>query len=163
MGDLFAEQLQLLRARSLHRKLREIGSAQGSIVDLVGQRLINFSSNDYLGLASDRRLREAAVAAINERARRCFSSGCAAADRQPLGRREKSKLASAIFPWIVGDEQLAMEISRALQAEGFLVPAVRYPTVAKGCARLRITVTASHDEAQIKALSAALARLSAAK
>jgi 8-amino-7-oxononanoate synthase len=397
MADLFAEQLEALRARSLHRKLREIGSAQGSIVDLVGKRLINFSSNDYLGLASDRRLREAAVAAINEfgvgagasrlisgtqsphlqlesaiakwkgtPAALSFSSGYAAAvgtipalagksdvvlldklshaslidgaklsgavlrvfphnhlgkleshldwakrehpnarivivtesvfsmdgdrvplrelielnkrfnalllldeahavgvigpngrglaaeeglndevdvqmgtlskalgvsggyicgsrsliewlinrarsfiystaqppalaaaaraaveflaspegeerrlllwkrielmrkslpqDRQPpFGRQDKSKLASAIFPWIVGDEQSAMEISRALQVEGFLVPAVRYPTVAKGSARLRITVTASHDEAQIEALSAALARLSAAK
>ena len=75
MSDLFAEQLQALRARSLHRKLREIGSAQGSIVDLVGKRLINFSSNDYLGLANDRRLREAAVAAINGvwRRRRSFA------------------------------------------------------------------------------------------
>ena len=74
-------------------------------------------------------------------------------DRQTsVGRREKSKLASAIFPWIVGDEQAAIDLSRALQAEGFLVPAVRYPTVAKGSARLRITVTASHEEAQIEAL-----------
>ena len=38
MSDLFAEQLQALRTRSLHRKLREIGSAQGSIVDLVRRR-----------------------------------------------------------------------------------------------------------------------------
>src|SRR5712692_7238520 len=66
MNDLFAEQLQALHARSLHRKLREIGSAQGSIVDLVGKRLINFSSNDYLGLANDERLRDAATAAINQ-------------------------------------------------------------------------------------------------
>ena len=66
MGDLFGEQLQALRARSLHRKLREIGSAQGSVVDLVGQRLVNFSSNDYLGLANDQRLRDAATVAIAE-------------------------------------------------------------------------------------------------
>src|SRR6266571_231530 len=66
MSDLFAEQLQTLRARSLDRHLREIRSAQGAIVDLAGKRLINFSSNDYLGLASDPRLREAAIAAIRE-------------------------------------------------------------------------------------------------
>jgi 8-amino-7-oxononanoate synthase len=66
MSDLFAEQLQALRARSLDRHLREIGSAQGPIVDLAGKRLINFSSNDYLGLANDPRLREAAVGAINQ-------------------------------------------------------------------------------------------------
>ena len=66
MSDLFAEQLQALRARSLDRHLREIGSAQGATVDLVGQRLVNFSSNDYLGLANDPRLRDAAIAAIRE-------------------------------------------------------------------------------------------------
>ena len=387
MSDLFAEQLQALRARSLHRTLREIGSAQGSIVDLVGKRLINFSSNDYLGLANDQRLRDAATAAIAEfgvgagasrlisgtqsphlqlesalakwkgtQAALCFSSGYAAAvgtlpalvgksdvvlldklshaslidgaklsgatlrvfphnhlgkleshlewakrehpkarvvvvtesvfsmdgDRVPLrelielkkrfralllldeahalgvigpngrglaaeeglnedvdvqmgtlskalgvsggyicgGRsliewlinrarsfiystapppvlaaaaraaveflaspdgedrrlqlwrridlmrqslpQEKPRPASAIFPWIVGDEQSAIDLSRALQAEGFLVPAVRYPTVAKGSARLRITVTAAHEEAQIMALTDVLRRLSTA-
>src|SRR5437773_3033353 len=58
---------------------------------------------------------------------------------------EKAGVASsAIFPWIVGDEQAAIDLASALQSEGFLVPAIRYPTVAKGCARLRITVTASH-------------------
>jgi 8-amino-7-oxononanoate synthase len=394
MSDLFGEQLQALRARSLHRTLREIGSAQGSIVELVGKRLINFSSNDYLGLANDPRLRDAATAAIAKfgvgagasrlisgtqsphlelesalakwkgtQAALCFSSGYAAAvgtlpalvgkgdvvlldklshaslidgaklsgatlrvfphnhlgkleshlewakrehpnarvvvvtesvfsmdgDRVPLrelielkkrfralllldeahalgvigpnGRglaaeeglnedvdvqmgtlskalgvsggyicgsrslvewlinrarsfiystapppvlaaaaraaveflaspdgedrrlqlwkrielmrknlpqdrqstlREKPRPASAIFPWIVGAEQGAIDLSRALQAEGFLVPAVRYPTVAKGSARLRITVTAAHEEAQIMALTDALRRLSTA-
>ena len=396
MGDLFHEELQALRARSLHRKLREVGSAQGPNVELVGKRLINFSSNDYLGLTTDPRLREAAIATINEfgvgagasrlisgtqsphvrlenalakwkgtQAALCFSSGYAAAvgtlqalltrndvvlldklshaslidgaklsgatirvfphnhlgkleshiewarrerpqarvvivtesvfsmdgDRAPLrelielkkrfqallfldeahaigvvgpngrglaaeenvnaevdiqmgtlskaigvsggyvcGARSliewlinrsrsfifstapppalaaaalsaveflgsaageerrlllwkkinlmrrllpkdrsaqsetlKTKPASAIFPWIVGDEQAAIDLSGALMNEGFFVPAIRYPTVAKGSARLRITVTALHDDAQIEALASALARLSTAK
>jgi 7-keto-8-aminopelargonate synthetase-like enzyme len=66
MHDLFQEQLQALHARSLHRKLREIGSAQGAEVVVVGERLVNFSSNDYLGLANDPRLRDAATEAITE-------------------------------------------------------------------------------------------------
>ena len=66
MRDLFQEQLQALRARSLERKLREIGSAQGPEIEIAGRRLINFSSNDYLGLANDSRLRAAAIAAIGE-------------------------------------------------------------------------------------------------
>ena len=65
---------------------------------------------------------------------------------------------SAIFPWIVGDEQAALDLARALRGEGFLVPAIRYPTVAKGAARLRITVTASHDENQIRSLCEAIKR-----
>jgi 7-keto-8-aminopelargonate synthetase-like enzyme len=67
---------------------------------------------------------------------------------------------SAILPWIVGDEQAALDLAAALKSEGFFVPAIRYPTVAKGSARLRITVTAAHQEDQIKALCDAVKRLS---
>jgi 8-amino-7-oxononanoate synthase len=66
---------------------------------------------------------------------------------------------SAIFPWIVGDEQTALDLARALRDEGFLVPAIRYPTVAKGAARLRITVTAGHEEDHIRSLCEAIKRL----
>ena len=66
MHDLFANQLEILRASSLDRHLREIGGAQGPEVKIGGRRFINFSSNDYLGLANDPRLREAATAAIDE-------------------------------------------------------------------------------------------------
>ncbi|MEP6937208.1 MAG: 8-amino-7-oxononanoate synthase [Chthoniobacterales bacterium] len=66
MSDLFHDELQALHAQSLHRKLREIGTAQGPEVRIVGQELINFSSNDYLGLANDECLRAAATAAIAE-------------------------------------------------------------------------------------------------
>jgi len=389
MRELFQEQLQALRARSLDRHLREISSAQGPEIEISGRRLINFSSNDYLGLANDPRLREAAIAAIGEfgvgagasrmisgtqsphlRLERalakwkgtegalCFNSGYAAAlgtmpalvsksdvvlldklchaslidgaklsgailrvfphnhlgkleshlewarrshpgkrilivtesvfsmdgDRAPLrelvelkkrfgallmldeahaigvigangrglaaaenlnedvdvqmgtlskalgasggyicGSRnliewlinrarsfiystapapgiaaaalaavnflssaegeerrlllwkkinllrellpmnamntKGSHASSAIFPWIVGDEQAALDLASALQNEGFLVPAIRYPTVAKGSARLRVTVTASHAEDQIRSLCDAIKRL----
>src|SRR5437867_7228883 len=388
MGELFQEQLEALRARSLERKLREISSAQGPEVQIAGRRLINFSSNDYLGLASDSRLREAAIGTIREfgvgtgasrlvsgtqsphlrledalakwketEATLSFNSGYAAAlgtvpalvskddvilldklchaslidgaklsgailrifphnhlgkledhlewarrehagkrililtesvfsmdgDRAPLrelvelkrrfgallmldeahavgvigpnGRglavaenvsadvdiqmgtlskalgasggyicgscsliewlinrarsfiystapppaivaaalaavnflgssegEERRRLLweriglmkdllprnelnehasvvnSAIFPWIVDDEQAAIDLAASLQSEGFLVPAIRYPTVAKGSARLRITVTASHGENQIRSLCGAIKR-----
>jgi len=386
MHKLFAEELEALRARSLDRHLREIRSAQGSEIEIAGRRLINFSSNDYLGLANDPRLRKAATAAIDDfgvgaaasrlitgtqsphlaleralaqwkRAERalCFSSGYAAAlgtipalvtkndvvlldklchaslidgaklsgailrvfphnhvgkleshlewarrehsgkrvliitesvfsmdgDRAPLrelvhlkkrfdallmldeahavgvigsnGRglavaenlndevdvqmgtlskalgasggyicgsrtlvewlmnrarsfiystapppaiaaaalaavdflaspegeerrlllwerirsmqgllpraeltEKQSGARSAIFPWIVGDEKAALNLSAALQNEGFFVPAIRYPTVAKGSSRLRITVTAAHKEDQIRSLCQAI-------
>jgi len=386
MHDLFAEQLEALRAQSLERRLREIHTAQGPEVEIGGRRLVNFSSNDYLGLANDARLRDAAKAAIDnlgigagasrlisgtqsphlclERALArwkgteaaiCFSSGYAAAlgtipalvtkgdvivldklchaslidgarlsgailrvfphnnlskleshlrwarcehpgtrvliitesvfsmdgDRAPLrelvglkkrysallmldeahavgvigpngrglaaaenvdaevdvqmgtlskalgasggyicGSRtliewlvnrarsfifstappaaivaaalaaldfvsspagekrrlllwEKIKLMrdlpgtsraaqSAIFPLTVGDEQAALELASALQSEGFFVPAIRYPTVARGAARLRITVSATHSDEQIRALCETIKRLTGA-
>ncbi len=389
MSDLFQEQLQALRAQSLHRKLREIGSAQGSEIEIVGRHLVNFSSNDYLGLAADPLLRKAAIGAIEKfgvgagasrlvsgtqsphvaleaalakwkgaPAALTFSSGYAAAvgtlpalaskrdvvildklshaslidgarlsgatvrvfphnhlgkleshlewaqrelpearrivvtesvfsmdgDQAPLGElielkkrfgaillldeahaigvlgpngrglaaelglerqvdvqlgtlskalgvsggyvcgsrslidwlinRARSfvfstapppalaaaataaieflasaegearrttlwkrivrlneelpaapeasgKSGSAIVPWIVGDEQRALDLARSLQQEGLLVPAIRYPTVAKGAARLRITVSASHTEAQIAQLGETIRRLAA--
>jgi 7-keto-8-aminopelargonate synthetase-like enzyme len=74
-------------------------------------------------------------------------------------QRLLNEASSAIFPWIVGEEQAALDFAAALKNEGFLVPAIRYPTVAKGSARLRITVTASHDEDQIRALCTAISKL----
>ncbi len=68
-------------------------------------------------------------------------------------------IGSAIFPLIVGDEKAALDLAAGLQSEGFLVPAIRYPTVAKGSARLRITVTAAHEPAQIRALCQTIERL----
>src|SRR4029434_10346094 len=76
--------------------------------------------------------------------------------------KEHSAASSAIFPLIVGDEKAALKLAAALQNEGFLVPAIRYPTVAKGAARLRITVTASHKEDQIRSLCSSIKRLSTA-
>jgi 8-amino-7-oxononanoate synthase len=66
--------------------------------------------------------------------------------------KEDVAASSAIFPLIVGDEKATLDLAAALQGEGFLVPAIRYPTVAKGAARLRITVTAAHKASQIEAL-----------
>ena len=76
----------------------------------------------------------------------------------PTSPADGPETGSAIHPWIVGYEQGAIDLARSLQSEGFLVPAIRYPTVAKGSARLRITVTAVHEEPQIHAFCAALAR-----
>jgi glycine C-acetyltransferase/8-amino-7-oxononanoate synthase len=72
---------------------------------------------------------------------------------------KKDAPAGAIFPWIVGDGQATLDLASALQNEGFLVPAIRYPTVAKGSARLRITVTAAHQEDQIRSLCEAIKRM----
>jgi len=73
-------------------------------------------------------------------------------------RSTSSDSGSAIFPWVVGGEQAALNLAAALQDDGFLVPAIRYPTVAKGAARLRIAVTAAHEEDQIRALCQAIGR-----
>ncbi|MEI8292511.1 MAG: 8-amino-7-oxononanoate synthase [bacterium] len=67
--------------------------------------------------------------------------------------------ASAIWPLIVGAEARAVEVSAKLLDQGLLVPAIRFPTVAKGSARLRISLSAAHSESEIDSLSEALAGL----
>ncbi len=68
---------------------------------------------------------------------------------------------SAIVPVVIGDERLALEASSRLREAGFLVPAIRYPTVARGSARLRVTITAAHSGEQIRQLATALASVNA--
>jgi glycine C-acetyltransferase len=53
---------------------------------------------------------------------------------------------SQIIPVILGDERLALEFSNELSHNGVFVQPIRYPTVMKGQARLRVTITALHDK-----------------
>jgi 7-keto-8-aminopelargonate synthetase-like enzyme len=63
---------------------------------------------------------------------------------------------SAIQPMVLGAESRALEVSGALRAQGVLVPAIRYPTVARGSARLRVTATALHAEGDVDTFGRAL-------
>lgn len=63
---------------------------------------------------------------------------------------------SAIQPVIIGDPAKAMKLSQTLKDNGFWVTAIRYPTVPKNTDRLRITLTASHQEQHIENLVSAL-------
>jgi 8-amino-7-oxononanoate synthase len=64
---------------------------------------------------------------------------------------------SPIIPVVLGSEQAALAASAALLEQGLWVPAIRPPTVAPGTARLRVTVSAAHAEADVERLAAALA------
>lgn len=59
---------------------------------------------------------------------------------------------TAIQPLMIGDDAKALQVSHQLRGSGILVTAIRPPTVAKGSARLRITLTASHTEQDIDQL-----------
>lgn len=59
---------------------------------------------------------------------------------------------SAIQPFIVGSSEKAIHISKKMISAGFYVSAIRPPTVPKGTARLRITLSADHTQSQIKQL-----------
>ncbi len=63
---------------------------------------------------------------------------------------------AAILPVIIGEASLALTASARLRDSGFLIPCIRYPTVARGSARLRITLSADHSPSQIASLGLAM-------
>ena len=67
--------------------------------------------------------------------------------------------ATPIQPLVVGANAATLELAAALWNRGFWVPAIRPPTVPKGTARLRITLTAAHTREDVDALAEALADL----
>jgi 7-keto-8-aminopelargonate synthetase-like enzyme len=164
MQDLFADQLKALGASG--------GYVCGSH-DLIDW-LINRARSFIYSTAPPPAIAAAALAAVN------FLSSSEGEERRlllwekinlmrqllPSARKAinyqlstiNSNEGSAIFPLLVGDEQAALDLAAALKTKGFLVPAIRYPTVAKGSARLRITVTAAHQEDQIRSLCEAIRR-----
>jgi 7-keto-8-aminopelargonate synthetase-like enzyme len=78
---------------------------------------------------------------------RCFQSA--------IGNRQ-SPISAAIIPLILGDEARAVAAATSLRGQDIFVPAIRYPTVARGAARLRITLNAAHTAADVSALARAL-------
>ncbi|KQW51329.1 MULTISPECIES: 8-amino-7-oxononanoate synthase [unclassified Roseateles] len=71
--------------------------------------------------------------------------------------------ATPIQPLIVGGNAEVMALATALEAAGLRVPGIRPPTVAAGTARLRITLCATHTQADVDMLLAALERAAAAQ
>ncbi|MEM2919551.1 MAG: aminotransferase class I/II-fold pyridoxal phosphate-dependent enzyme [Candidatus Nitrosocaldus sp.] len=55
-----------------------------------------------------------------------------------------------IIPVLIGDEKVALEFASMLFKHGIFVQAIRYPTVARGSARIRVSVTALHDDDALK-------------
>jgi 7-keto-8-aminopelargonate synthetase-like enzyme len=103
-----------------------------------------------------------AAAAAATAAIQLLLSATGAALRQTLWDRIKAVQAvnqvlwfrdGAILPVLVGDEERAVAISAQLREDGYFVPAIRYPTVARGAARLRVTLTAAHAEAEVTDLA----------
>jgi 8-amino-7-oxononanoate synthase len=95
--------------------------------------------------------------------------------RQPeLGRRAlanarlfgsligRGEVDSAIVPVAAGEAGDALRMSARLEDQGFLVTAIRPPTVPEGTARLRFTFSALHEEEDIRRLAAAVLRLAPA-
>jgi 8-amino-7-oxononanoate synthase len=64
--------------------------------------------------------------------------------------------ATAIQPLLIGASEQAVKLSTDLERRGFYVPAIRPPTVPEKSARLRVTLSAAHEVADVEALLDAL-------
>jgi 8-amino-7-oxononanoate synthase len=80
---------------------------------------------------------------------------------QPLAKARRftalaqlSEAQSPIVPVVLGSAEMALEASRFLESEGFLVAAIRPPTVPEGTARLRLAFCARHPDSEIARLAA---------
>lgn len=107
-GNMMIEQeLSKLKEQGLYRHLRRISSAQGREIVLDDRRVLNFCSNDYLGLANDERIKHAAKAAIDQYG---FGSGA-------------SRLVSGNMSW---HEKLEENIAQLKQCDASLVFSTGY-------------------------------------
>ena len=66
---------------------------------------------------------------------------------------------SAIVPVEIGDESKAVAVAAKLMERGFLIPAIRYPTVARGKARLRVAISSVHSCATLSAAAEAISAI----
>ena len=132
--------------------------ASRAVVDLMTSRARSFVYTTGLPPASA----AAALVALEileaEPARRARPLTLAQRFTARLGLPEAE---SAVVPVLVGAAEDALALSRALETDGFLVVAIRPPTVPPGTARLRVAFSAAHAEDEVDALADRIAALKA--
>ncbi len=93
--------LQTIRRANWYRQVKTITSEPGPVVLLDGQSVINFASNDYLGLANDARLKQAAIAAIRQ-----YGTGSTGSRLLSGHRPVHRELEQAIAQWKQTDDAI---------------------------------------------------------
>ena len=91
--------------------------------------------------------------APGEERRKCYGSAVSDAGRQLSTLPTLEPHRSAIIPILIGEESKAVEAAAALREQGIFIPAIRYPTVARGQARLRLTLSAAHTPGRSRAIA----------
>jgi 8-amino-7-oxononanoate synthase len=124
--------------------------ASDAVIDLIHNRARTFVYSTGLPPATV----AAAIAALDVIERNPDYAALPLAKAKAFTRRvQLPDAASPIVPLVVGDADAALEASRLLEAEGYLVIAIRPPTVPVGTARLRFTFTAQHPDSEIERLA----------
>ena len=144
---------------------KALGSAGGFVagsrvlVDFLRNRARSFIFSTSLP-ASAAAAADAALAALEAEPERAAAAreNAAFLVRELAARGVATSTQSAIVPIPVGDETAAVRASERLLAEGVWIPAIRYPTVARGAARLRASVMSAHTREDLAFAADAIAR-----
>ncbi len=127
--------------------------ASQPVIDLIKSRARTFVYSTGLPPASV----AAAIAALDLiEADPAYAALPVAKARLFTRRLNLPEAVSPIVPIVIGDAVAALETSRALEEQGFLVVAIRPPTVPPGTARLRVAFTALHPDAEVERLADAI-------
>ena len=144
-ADFIGAELQELKRQGLYRRLRRVEGEQGPTLNLDGQEVLNFSSNNYLGLANHPALRAAAKEAIER-------YGCGSgASRLISGNMTLHEELEAKIAALKGTEaalvfnsgyQANIGVLSALAGEGdvILSDALNHASIVDGCRLSRATV-----------------------
>ncbi len=114
---LLQKELQDLENLGIYRSLKTVGSPQGREIILDGKRVLNFSSNDYLGLANDARIKRAALEAIEEYG---LGTGASRLVCGNMGPHEKLEADLALFK----NTESALVFSSGYMANTGIIPAL---------------------------------------
>lgn len=150
------EGLELIRVSTLSKTFGALGGWVAGPTAIV-ELLVNRARSYIFTTASSPADTAAALAALRIL--------CSAEGEQLLHRvrcvidRVRSGHPSPIIPIVLGDEGRALDASAALLERGLLVPAIRPPTVPVGTSRLRVAMSAGHDDEMVDLLVAALDEL----
>lgn len=147
---------------------KALGCAGGAVCGLAGfcEAVVNFGRAYIYTTQMPALLARAAESAVQlvqkERARRNRVRSLARMVRERLvtGGLCIPSGDSPIIPVVLGSENAAIAASKQLLDAGLLAPSVRPPTVAKGSARLRITLSSEHTDGEIERLLGVLSGLS---
>lgn len=151
------------RTANLSKAAGSIGGFVAGSASLI--RLLESKARSFIYTTAS----PAAVAAAGERGVRLIATSHGArrrvlelGDRLARGIRALGypvrESPAPFLPVVLGSEERALEVAATLWEAGFLAPAIRPPTVPKGTSRLRLSVTALHNEEHVDALVAAIPR-----
>jgi 8-amino-7-oxononanoate synthase len=127
--------------------------ASRPVIDLIKSRARTFVYSTGLPPASA----AAAIAALELIETQPDYAALPVAKARLFTRRlNLAEAVSPIVPILIGDAKAALAASADLEAQGFLVVAIRPPTVPPGTARLRVAFTAMHPDSEIERLADAI-------